>query len=112
MKETAYPTTSAEITEFLCRQWAAEFPEQPSTFPRGFRWEYRLLHVSFFGKAEQQDMKKAEHYMQELLGGAQFPPVVFLTTFDAVINGLHRLWAFQQIGCLPVPTYIGKAAWE
>lgn len=109
---TPYPTLSNEITNYLCAQWAQEFPEQPMSFPRGFYWEYQVMNASFFEPAVPKDMDKAERYMRDLLGGAQFPPIVYLTVYEGVINGLHRLWAYQQIGVLSVPTYIGKASWE
>lgn len=103
-----YPTDSKEIADFLCRQWAQEFPGQNPRFPSYYQWEFRCLPVTFFVKSHPEDKEKAERYLNALCNGADFPPVVYLELFGEVINGIHRLWAYQQLGVLDVPTYIGK----
>lgn len=103
-----YPTLPAEISAYLCRQWEREFPKQNSRFPSYYQWEFRYLPSSFFAKASPGDKKKAERYLNDLCNGKDFPPIVYFELFGAVINGMHRLWAYQQLGVLAVPTYIGK----
>lgn len=53
------------------------------------------------------DMKKAQYYLKLLWAGkVDFPPLVSVN--GVVIDGLHRFWAYQQMGYQTVTVYQNK----
>ena len=52
-------------------------------------------------------MKKAQYYLKLLWAGkVGFPPLVSVN--GVVIDGLHRFWAYQQMGYQTVTVYQNK----
>lgn len=99
--------TSNFITIRLENLWKQEYPEQDRGFIHTCEWEELTLPLEKLTADKPKDMKKARQYLALLRDGqAEFPPLVCVN--NMVIDGLHRFWAYQQMGYQQVTVYQNK----
>lgn len=99
--------TSNFITIRLENLWKQEYPEQDRGFIHACEWEELTVPLEKLTADKPSDMKKARQYLALLRNGqAEFPPLVCVN--NMVIDGLHRFWAYQQMGYQQVTIYQNK----
>lgn len=99
--------TSNFITIRLENLWKAEYPKQDRGFIHSCEWEDLTVPIETLTADKPEDMKKARHYLELLREGkAEFPPLVCVNRM--VIDGLHRFWAYRQLGYQQVTIYQNK----
>ena len=99
--------TSNFITMRLETLWKQEYPEQDRGFIHTCEWEELTVPMDQLTAGKPADMKKAQHYLKLLRAGeVDFPPLVSVN--GMVIDGLHRYWAYQQMGYQTVTVYQNK----
>lgn len=99
--------TSNFITIRLENLWKQEYPEQDRGFIRACEWEELTVPMETLTADKPKDMKKAREYLALLRNGqAEFPPLVCVNRM--VIDGLHRFWAYRQMGYQQVTIYQNK----
>ena len=96
--------TSNFITMRLESLWKQEYPEQDRGFIHTCEWEELTVPIDQLTAGKPADMKKAQYYLKLLWAGkVDFPPLVSVN--GVVIDGLHRFWAYQQMGYQTVTVY-------
>lgn len=99
--------TSNFITIRLEHLWKQEYPDQDRGFIRACEWEEVTVPLETLTADAPNDMKKARRYLELLReGNTEFPPLVCVN--GMVIDGLHRFWAYQQLGYQEVTIYQNK----
>ena len=99
--------TSNFITMRLESLWKQEYPEQDRGFIHTCEWEELTVPIDQLTAGKPADMKKAQYYLKLLWAGkVDFPPLVSVN--GVVIDGLHRFWAYQQMGYQTVTVYQNK----
>lgn len=99
--------TSNFITIRLENLWKQEYPEQDRGFIHACEWEELTVPLEKLTADKPSDMKKARQYLALLRNGqAEFPPLVCVN--NMIIDGLHRFWAYQQMGYQQVTIYQNK----
>ena len=87
--------------------WKQEYPEQDRGFIHTCEWEELTVPIDQLTAGKPADMKKAQYYLKLLWAGkVDFPPLVSVN--GVVIDGLHRFWAYQQMGYQTVTVYQNK----
>lgn len=96
--------TSNFITIRLEELWKKEYPHQDRGFIHTCEWEELTVPMKELTAGKPADMEKARYYLKLLRQGyTGFPPLVSVN--GMVIDGLHRFWAYQQIGRQTVTIY-------
>ena len=96
--------TSNFITIRLEELWKQEYPGQDRGFIHTCEWEELTVPMKELTADKPTDMNKAQHYLKLLQEGyTDFPPLVSVN--GMVIDGLHRFWAYQQMGYQTVTIY-------
>ena len=99
--------TSNFITIRLDELWKQEYPGQDRGFIHTCEWEELTVPMKELTAGKPTDMNKARHYLKLLQEGySGFPPLVSVN--GMVIDGLHRFWAYQQMGYQAVTIYQNK----
>lgn len=99
--------TSNFITIRLEELWKREYPGQDRGFIHTCEWEELTVPTRDLTAGKPTDMNKAQHYLKLLQEGyTGFPPLVSVN--GMVIDGLHRFWAYQQMGYQTVTIYQNK----
>lgn len=99
--------TSNFITIRLEELWKQEYPGQDRGFIHTCEWEELTVPMKELTAGKPTDMNKAWHYLKLLQEGySGFPPLVSVN--GMVIDGLHRFWAYQQMGYQAVTIYQNK----
>lgn len=99
--------TSNFITIRLEELWKQEYPEQDRGFIHACEWEELTVPMEDLTAGKPKDMKKARQYLALLRAGqTEFPPLVCVN--HMVIDGLHRFWAYHQMGYRQVTIYQNK----
>lgn len=99
--------TSNFITIRLDNLWKQEYPGQDRGFIHACEWEELTVPMEELTADKPRDMKKARRYLALLREGhAEFPPLVCVN--GMVIDGLHRFWAYKQLGYQQVTIYQNK----
>lgn len=99
--------TSNFITIRLEELWKQEYPGQDRGFIHTCEWEELTVPMKELTAGKPTDMDKARHYLKLLQEGySGFPPLVSVN--GMVIDGLHRFWAYQQMGYQAVTIYQNK----
>ncbi len=99
--------TSNFITIRLEELWKQEYPGQDRGFIHTCEWEELTVPMKELTAGKPTDMNKARHYLKLLQEGySGFPPLVSVN--GMVIDGLHRFWAYQQMGYQVVTIYQNK----
>lgn len=99
--------TSNFITIRLDELWKQEYPGQDLGFIHTCEWEELTVPMKELTAGKPTDMNKARHYLKLLQEGySGFPPLVSVN--GMVIDGLHRFWAYQQMGYQAVTIYQNK----
>ncbi|MGN9098275.1 hypothetical protein [Flintibacter porci] len=99
--------TSNFITIRLEELWKQEYPGQDRGFIHTCEWEELTVPMKELTAGKPTDMNKARHYLKLLQEGySGFPPLVSVN--GMVIDGLHRFWAYQQMGYQAVTIYQNK----
>jgi DNA primase len=99
--------TSNFITVRLNDLWRSEYPKQDRGFIHTCEWEELTVPMSELEADAPADMDKAWRYLQLMQEGhTEFPPLVCVN--GTVIDGLHRFWAYQQMGYQQVTIYQNK----
>ena len=99
--------TSNFITVRLEELWKQEYPGQARGFIHTCEWEELTVPMKELTAGKPTDMNKAQHYLKLLQEGySGFPPLVSVN--GMVIDGLHRFWAYQQMGYQAVTIYQNK----
>jgi len=87
--------------------WKQEYPGQDRGFIHTCEWEELTVPMKELTAGKPTDMNKARHYLKLLQEGySGFPPLVSVN--GMVIDGLHRFWAYQQMGYQAVTIYQNK----
>ena len=95
------------ITIYLEDLWKREYPKQDRGFIHTCEWEELTVPIDQLTAGKPADMKKAQYYLKLLWAGkVDFPPLVSVN--GVVIDGLHRFWAYQQMGYQTVTVYQNK----
>lgn len=99
--------TSNFITKRLENLWEQEYPDQDRGFIRTCEWEELTVPIDSLIADDPADIEKSQTFLTLLREGqVDFPPIVCVN--GMVIDGLHRIWAYRQLGWQQVTIYQNK----
>ena len=94
------------ITAYLHALWKTEYPRQDAGFISTCEWEEATVPLGSLvidPPKNHMDLAKAKRYKEQMEAGTIFPPLVCIN--GLVIDGLHRSWAYTQLGQEYVQVY-------
>jgi len=96
-----------DLTEQIVEIWKTEYPDQFEHFPRCYQWEEKMVQLNELDFKEPKELAKAKKYAQLIKEGVVFPPVIIINK-NWVIDGLHRVWAYQENGIYEIKAFVGR----